>query len=90
MPEIKTELSPGNPLNHIESLLEGMNSSDAAVWAFHMPDVAAVASFFTGLPVASFYVTPGTIIALNVPVNMYPQNSMMVYMMQPEQLKNFS
>lgn len=88
--ESKKELAPGNPVENIESLLEGMNSSDAAVWAFHMPDVAAVASYFTGLSETSFYVPPGTVIALNVPVSKYHHNSMMVYMLQPEQLLNFS
>jgi len=85
-PEQKNDLSPGNPINNIDSLLEGMGPSDAAVWVFHMPDLAELASRFTGLKPSSFYVTPGTVIALNVPVKTYINNSMMVFMMQPEQL----
>ncbi|HMU81819.1 MAG TPA: phosphohistidine phosphatase SixA [Leptospiraceae bacterium] len=68
----------------IEHLGE-MGIRGAALWVFHMPDVAEVASWLLGIPAASLYVTPGTIIALNLAFPV-PGKAMLVWSMQPEHL----
>jgi phosphohistidine phosphatase SixA len=87
IPTVETELlKPGMDLDNILDLLGGRDASDAFIFVFHMPDVAHIASYFLGLPESSFYFTPGSMIALNVPVNGPRNRSMLIWCMQPEHL----
>jgi len=80
-------LKPGLSPESIGDLFDGVGSSDGIVLVFHMPDVARVASYFMGLPESSFYITPGTLLSMNVPVHSYHLRSMLISCIQPEFLK---
>ncbi|MCE9599807.1 MAG: histidine phosphatase family protein [Spirochaetia bacterium] len=81
-------LSPGAELDDSVAHLSKSRAS-AALWVFHMPDVATYASYFLGLPPASFYVTPGTILALNISFPLAPGKAMLIWTMQPEGIALF-
>lgn len=82
-PESASFLSPGAELEDCVAHLTKSKAS-AALWVFHMPDVATFASYFLGLPPASFYVTPGTVLALNISFPLSPGKAMLIWTMQPE------
>ncbi|MBL8019991.1 MAG: histidine phosphatase family protein [Leptospirales bacterium] len=87
-PQSASFLSPGADLDDSVAHLT-KSRAGAALWVFHMPDVATFASYFLGLPPASFYVTPGTILALNISFPLSPGKAMLIWAMQPEGIAPF-
>lgn len=82
----KKELSPGLQPEHLNDLISETEGSNAALWVFHMPDVARIASWFTGMPESGFYISPGTAVALNVPPSAPKSRSVIIFTMPPEYL----
>jgi phosphohistidine phosphatase len=82
IPEVR--LSPGIDVTKIDDLITSYQTNDTAIWIFHMPDVARVAAYILNQPESQFYFTPGTMLALNLPVPAWKGRSMMIWMMQPE------
>ncbi len=82
-------LAPGVSTEPILRLLEGVPPSDAIVWVFHAPDVQRVASLMTGLPDSGFYFTPGTVVALNLPLPRPVGKSLIVFALPPEFVRSF-
>lgn len=78
-------LSPGMD---IEPMVDDILSEceNVSLWVFHMPDIAAVASYFTGLRSSQLYIPPGSILALNVNPSL-PSASMLIWALQPQILK---
>ena len=83
-PTEEKALAPGVDMDEILGLLDREANSDAAIWAFHAPDVSRVAALFTGVPESHLYCPPGTMIALNLPLPAPEGRGMLVWKMQPE------
>ncbi len=78
-------LAPAADRDRAFEHLTEMHIRGAALWVFHMPDVAEVAAWLLGVAPSSLYVTPGTILALNLAFPV-PGKAMLVWAMQPENL----
>ncbi len=81
-------LSPGVDPEGIKQMLTNYSPSDAAVWVFHMPDIARIASMILGLPDTSFYFPPGSMVGLNLPLPSFEGRSMLIWMGQPEYIRS--
>ncbi len=77
-------LSPGLDLDLALDRISNYEYSDAAVWIFHMPDVARVLSSLLGIPESSMYIQPGTMTALNLAVPNFQSKVMLIWMLQPD------
>ena len=72
------------------SLLDEMNGNEAAIWVFHAPDVARVASILTGLAESNFYFPPGAMTALNLPATHPRGRSLLIWKLQPEFIRDYT
>ncbi len=80
-------LSPGLKIATCLDEINARGPNDAMVWVFHAPDVGRVSAALLGLPETSFYFTPGTMLALNMPVPGPEGRVMLVWQLQPELLR---
>ena len=82
------DLSPGFDPHTTAGALDRYDATQAAVWVFHAPDVARLASYLTGLPESGFYFPPGGMVALKLPLPAVQGRSLMIWKMQPEFIEN--
>jgi phosphohistidine phosphatase SixA len=88
-PEVITEkrLAPGFDLDTALQILDEHQSNDVAVWIFHAPDVQRLAAELVGLRESAFYFTPGSMLALNLPLPQPAGKALLVWEAQPEYLR---
>lgn len=86
--EEEANLAPGVNLDSFDDVISRFSVHDVVLMAFHMPDVARIASYITGMSETHFYFTPGAMLALNLPLPVYQSRGMLIWMYQPEYLRN--
>ena len=84
---VEDRLAPGFDMEEALSIFFEVDPNAVALWVFHMPDVARLASALTGLRESGFYFSPGSVLALNIPVPHPADRGMVVWQLQPEYLR---
>lgn len=79
-------LAPGVNLAACLDEINARDPNDALIWVFHAPDVQRLAATLLGLSESSFYFSPGTMLALNMPVPRPEGRTMIVWKLQPNLL----
>lgn len=81
-------LGPGFDIEDALDLFDEIDANSVAVWVFHAPDVMRLAGSLTGLRESGFYFTPGSVLALNLPLPRPTGRGMIVWQLQPEYIRN--
>lgn len=79
-------LAPGIDAAACLDEINARDPNDAMIWVFHAPDVSRMAATLLQLPDQAFYFSPGTMLALNMPVPRPEGRAMLIWKMQPELL----
>lgn len=87
LPAVDSRLEPGFELNGALDLFTEVEANTVAVWVFHAPDVQRLSSALLGLRESAFYFSPGTMLALNLPVPRAAGRGMLIWSAQPEYLR---
>ncbi len=86
-PVVESRLEPGFDLDGALDLFTEVDANAVAVWVFHAPDVQRLSAALLGLRESAFYFSPGTMLALNLPVPSAAGRGMLVWKAQPEYLR---
>ncbi len=81
---VDERLSPGIDADSVDELLAGYLPNQAALWVFHMPDVAVVASYILGVRDSMVFFPPGTMMALNLSLPQWNRSPMLIWTIQPD------
>lgn len=86
---VEEKLKPGLPsIGIVAEILEAKDKRSCMLWILHAPDVASLASAFTGAPVSSYYFTPGSMLALNLTLPELTKKATQIWQNQPEYLRD--
>ena len=87
--KIEQNLKPGLPsIETARQILEGQDNNACALWIFHAPDVAYLASALSAMPAAGYYFTPGSMLALNLTLPNLAEKAIQIWQTQPEYLRS--
>ena len=82
-------LRPGAPsIKTAMQCLKAKDNNFCALWIFHAPDIAHLASALSAMPAAGYYFTPGSMLALNLTLPNLAEKAMQIWQNQPEYLRN--
>ena len=84
---VDERLGPDFSKQEAIDVLHDITTQFCSIWIFHAPDIAYIASFFTGLAASNYYFTPGSMLALSLNPDDAVGTATQVWHCQPDSLR---